>query len=1091
MALQDYGSCSYTMHHHNQLEDVGSYRNVEISSAFTHLPQKDMARDSPVGSPVVSRRTDLNNVNNTYHIDPGLHEQAFQQQILQLKKQQQLQQQILLQHFQAQQAQLAEQHEQQLQQHLKAEKAAMRFHRQQAMEFWEQQKQLEEQRERREKEKLEALKKKDKNEHSAVASNEVKRKLMDFLQKKQEAAAAAAANGTLPVGSPSGYRNWSVLQAPQGSDASSSVTSINPATGVAHSYRMQSMMPKFDDDFPLRKTASEPNLLKVRLKQRVMNNHRNSPLARHKDRHLSTLKRKSQLAIDTSSSNPDSGPSSPPSVANAQPSPTAGRNTPIQEEGEVSPYGPLASSSHQGSMSDLSLYSSPSMPNISLGRPPIHSSLSEGAKLAPVSEAEVRAACTARLGMPLTGQMLPGTLPYYPTLPVIDGDYSNPNSPGYIHKQMQSLEQARPGNLLPSVYQGAPITDTQVAHARLNKQGHRPLGRTQSAPLPLGHPMLAGSSIAIVPTHYEEYLPEKQLYDQQQAHNFLKQQIRQTVLTRVGGRGQSSGGQLDEAPETEESAEVIDLTDRKGSEESEISKQQRDREQFLQQQRDLMMRNTLQVSEGSAFSPRSSHIARPLSRALSSPLVALGPTDIPASSCVAVSNHCSSAVGGSGPHRLTTGLAFDSLMLKHACICGDNSSHPEHGGRLQSVWARLMETGLVQRCDRVRSRKATLEEIQACHSEAHALLFGTNPLNRQKLDMSKLSQLPIKSFVRLPCGGIGVDSDTTWNELHTAPAARMAVGCVVDLAFKAAAGDIKNGFAVVRPPGHHAEASQAMGFCFFNSVAIAARLLQQRLDMQRILIVDWDVHHGNGTQQMFYDDPRVLYLSIHRHDDGNFFPGTGGPTECGAGEGVGFNVNLAWSGGLAPPMGDAEYLAAFRTVVLPIAKEFAPEIVLVSAGFDAAAGHAAPLGGYKVSPACFGHMTQQLLKLADGKVILSLEGGYDLPSICDSAQECVRALLGDDPSPLREEELMRLPCHNAIDTLQKTIAIQLPHWPCIKRTAHTAVCSAVEAVQKEKDESETVTAMASLSMQQQSNSLQTPEHSRGSSEEPMEQDDAK
>ncbi|XP_033607177.1 histone deacetylase 4 isoform X5 [Cryptotermes secundus] len=1073
-------------------EDVGSYRNVEISSAFTHLPQKDMARDSPVGSPVVSRRTDLNNVNNTYHIDPGLHEQAFQQQILQLKKQQQLQQQILLQHFQAQQAQLAEQHEQQLQQHLKkAEKAAMRFHRQQAMEFWEQQKQLEEQRERREKEKLEALKKKDKNEHSAVASNEVKRKLMDFLQKKQEAAAAAAANGTLPVGSPSGYRNWSVLQAPQGSDASSSVTSINPATGVAHSYRMQSMMPKFDDDFPLRKTASEPNLLKVRLKQRVMNNHRNSPLARHKDRHLSTLKRKSQLAIDTSSSNPDSGPSSPPSVANAQPSPTAGRNTPIQEEGEVSPYGPLASSSHQGSMSDLSLYSSPSMPNISLGRPPIHSSLSEGAKLAPVSEAEVRAACTARLGMPLTGQMLPGTLPYYPTLPVIDGDYSNPNSPGYIHKQMQSLEQARPGNLLPSVYQGAPITDTQVAHARLNKQGHRPLGRTQSAPLPLGHPMLAGSSIAIVPTHYEEYLPEKQLYDQQQAHNFLKQQIRQTVLTRVGGRGQSSGGQLDEAPETEESAEVIDLTDRKGSEESEISKQQRDREQFLQQQRDLMMRNTLQVSEGSAFSPRSSHIARPLSRALSSPLVALGPTDIPASSCVAVSNHCSSAVGGSGPHRLTTGLAFDSLMLKHACICGDNSSHPEHGGRLQSVWARLMETGLVQRCDRVRSRKATLEEIQACHSEAHALLFGTNPLNRQKLDMSKLSQLPIKSFVRLPCGGIGVDSDTTWNELHTAPAARMAVGCVVDLAFKAAAGDIKNGFAVVRPPGHHAEASQAMGFCFFNSVAIAARLLQQRLDMQRILIVDWDVHHGNGTQQMFYDDPRVLYLSIHRHDDGNFFPGTGGPTECGAGEGVGFNVNLAWSGGLAPPMGDAEYLAAFRTVVLPIAKEFAPEIVLVSAGFDAAAGHAAPLGGYKVSPACFGHMTQQLLKLADGKVILSLEGGYDLPSICDSAQECVRALLGDDPSPLREEELMRLPCHNAIDTLQKTIAIQLPHWPCIKRTAHTAVCSAVEAVQKEKDESETVTAMASLSMQQQSNSLQTPEHSRGSSEEPMEQDDAK
>lgn len=186
-----------------------------------------------------------------------------------------------------------------------------------------------------------------------------------------------------------------------------------------------------------------------------------------------------------------------------------------------------------------------------------------------------------------------------------------------------------------------------------------------------------------------------------------------------------------------------------------------------------------------------------------------------------------------------------------------------------------------------------------------------------------------------------------------------------------------------------------------------------------------DVHHGNGTQQIFYDDPRVLYLSIHRHDDGNFFPGTGGPTECGTGEGLGYNVNIAWSGGLSPPIGDAEYLAAFRTVVMPIAKEYDPEIVIVSAGFDAALGHPAPLGGYKVSPACFGRMTQMLMTLAKGKVVLALEGGYDLAAICDSAQECVRALLGDDPTPLREDELMREPCQNAVDTLQKTIAIQV------------------------------------------------------------------
>lgn len=112
-------------------------------------------------------------------------------------------------------------------------------------------------------------------------------------------------------------------------------------------------------------------------------------------------------------------------------------------------------------------------------------------------------------------------------------------------------------------------------------------------------------------------------------------------------------------------------------------------------------------------------------------------------------------------------------------------------------------------------------------------------MNRQKMDMSKLSALPVTNFVRLPCGGIGVDSDTTWNEIYTAPAARMAVGCVVDLAFKTAKGDIKNGFAIVRPPGHHAERSQAMGFCYFNSVAIAAKLLQKELNVNKILIFDW------------------------------------------------------------------------------------------------------------------------------------------------------------------------------------------------------------------------------------------------------------
>lgn len=447
---------------------------------------------------------------------------------------------------------------------------------------------------------------------------------------------------------------------------------------------------------------------------------------------------------------------------------------------------------------------------------------------------------------------------------------------------------------------------------------------------------------------------------------------------------------------------------------------------------------------------------RPLARALSSPVVHLGVQGAPT---------LSRRRASSTP---TTGLAFDSQMLKHSCICGNNSLHPEHAGRLQSIWARLLETGLVNRCDRLRPRKAPTPELQTCHTEAHALLYGTSSINRHKMDMTKLGTMPVPAFVRLPCGGIGVDSDTTWNEIYTAPAARMAVGCTVDLAFRTWTGDIRNGFAIVRPPGHHAEPQQAMGFCFFNSVAIAARLLQKEHRVHKILIFDWDVHHGNGTQDIFYDDPRVLVVSMHRHDDGNFFPGTGNPEECGTGAGTGFNVNVAWSGGLNPPLGDAEYLAAFRSIIMPIAREFSPDIVLVSAGFDAAEGHLPPLGGYRVSPACFGFMTRQLMSLARGRVVLALEGGYDLAAICDSAEECVRVLLGDPPSPISPTELARAPCANASISLQKVIAVQTMHWPCLQESSKGVNCSHNDALRNEKEDKDTVSAMASLSMQQTS-----------------------
>uniref|UniRef100_A0AAX7T0I2 Histone deacetylase n=1 Tax=Astatotilapia calliptera TaxID=8154 RepID=A0AAX7T0I2_ASTCA len=326
-------------------------------------------------------------------------------------------------------------------------------------------------------------------------------------------------------------------------------------------------------------------------------------------------------------------------------------------------------------------------------------------------------------------------------------------------------------------------------------------------------------------------------------------------------------------------------------------------------------------------------------------------------------------------HRLPSNT--HTLLYKHKqCTCGDNSSHPEHAGRIQSIWSRLQERGLKGQCESIRGRKATLEELQSVHTERHVLLYGTNPLNRLKLDNRKLAGiLSQRMFVMLPCGGVGVDNDTIWNESHTSTASRLAAGSVVELAFRVAKGELK------------------------------------------------DVHHGNGTEEVFYNDPSVLYISLHRYDDGNFFPGSGSPAEVGSGAGEGFNVNVAWTGGLDPPMGDAEYLAAFRSVVMPIAQEFSPDVVLVSAGFDAAEGNPAPLGGYKVSAKCFGFLTRQLMSLAGGRLVLALEGGHDLTAICDASEACVSSLLGIQ-EPLPEDVLLQKPNANAVRSLQTVIQIQ-------------------------------------------------------------------
>ena len=201
-------------------------------------------------------------------------------------------------------------------------------------------------------------------------------------------------------------------------------------------------------------------------------------------------------------------------------------------------------------------------------------------------------------------------------------------------------------------------------------------------------------------------------------------------------------------------------------------------------------------------------------------------------------------------------------------------------------------------------------------------------------------------------------------------------------------GTVSNAFCAIRPPGHHALKNKAMGFCLFNNIAIAARYIQKHYQLSRVLIVDWDVHHGNGTQAMFYDDPTVLYFSVHQSP---FYPGTGGAEETGEGKGLGFTRNIPMAAG----SGDDEYRRAFSQELRPLAASFKPDFVLVSAGFDAAKDDL--LGGMKVTPAGYAELTRIVRDIADqscrGRLVTVLEGGYNLESLAASAEAHVRVLM--------------------------------------------------------------------------------------------------
>jgi acetoin utilization deacetylase AcuC-like enzyme len=315
---------------------------------------------------------------------------------------------------------------------------------------------------------------------------------------------------------------------------------------------------------------------------------------------------------------------------------------------------------------------------------------------------------------------------------------------------------------------------------------------------------------------------------------------------------------------------------------------------------------------------------------------------------------------------LRTALISDRRFLKHFA----GRSHPERPERAEvmiEMAEQLDRAGILA----LSPREASSAELELCHDPAYVA------------EVRRSASMPRYDF----------DADT-----HTSPdsyqTALLAAGGVLTAVEAVMDGAADNAFAIVRPPGHHALAMRAMGFCLFNNVAIAARYLNRHRGLKRVLVVDWDVHHGNGIQDIFYESSEVLYFSTHQFP---FYPGTGALDEVGFGAGAGYTVNAP----MPATFGDDEYLRVFDEVLAPVVRQYRPEFILVSSGFDA--HFRDPLGGMRVTEDGFAALARRVKRLAaeccGGRMAVALEGGYDLQALADSGRSVIEELgrAADEP----------------------------------------------------------------------------------------------
>ena len=320
--------------------------------------------------------------------------------------------------------------------------------------------------------------------------------------------------------------------------------------------------------------------------------------------------------------------------------------------------------------------------------------------------------------------------------------------------------------------------------------------------------------------------------------------------------------------------------------------------------------------------------------------------------------------GGAGPGnggaaaRRRTGFVYDPACLRH----DPGRAHPERSARLTATMERLEREPWFRELEPVSAEPCPAEWLESVHAAEY---------------VARAEEVCRAGAPYLDVPDVGVSRDSF-------DVARIAAGAGLALADRLLAGEIDNGFSLARPPGHHAERALALGFCLFNNAAVLARYLQRRHGLEKILVLDWDVHHGNGTQHTFEEDPTVLYASLHQYP---FYPGTGAASEEGTGRGKGATVNCPMPAGAR----DALYEEAFRTRILPAIDAFGPDAVVLSAGFDAHAED--PLASVELSTGCYRWMSERILEAADrhagGRVLSLLEGGYSLEAL----PECVAAHL--------------------------------------------------------------------------------------------------